>query len=43
MLKESNRDKMMKKINVQREVECCQKYEKIEDLCPCVGVTGRSE
>ena len=35
-LKESNGDEVMKYINVQREVEYCQKNEKIEDLCPRV-------
>ena len=41
MLKESNRDKVMKNINVQREVEYCQKYEKIEDLSPHVCTSIR--
>ena len=40
-LKESNRDEMMKDINIQREVEYCQKNEKIEDLCPRVCTSIR--
>ena len=31
----------MKNINVQRKVEYCQKYEKIEDLCPWVCTSVR--
>ena len=44
MLKESNCDQMMKNINVQREVEYWQKYEKIEDLSPhvCMSVRERN-
>ena len=41
MLKELNRDEMMKNIDVQREVDHYQKYEKIEDLCPCVCTSIR--
>ena len=41
MLKESNCNKMMKNVNVQRKVEYCQKYEKIEDLCPHVCMSVR--
>ena len=41
MSKESNRDEMMKDINVQREIEYCQNYEKIEELCPRVGTSVR--
>ena len=44
MLKESNGDQMMKDINVQCEVEYCQEYELIEDLCPpvCTSVRERN-
>ena len=44
MLKESNRDEMMKNVNVQREVEYCQNNEKIEDLCPrvCTSIRERN-
>ena len=31
----------MKNINVQHKAEYCQKYEKIEDLCPCVSTSIR--
>ena len=41
MLKESNCDKVMKNVNIQREVEYCQKNEKIEDLCPHVCMSIR--
>ena len=34
---------MMKNVNVQREVEYCQKYEKIEDLCPRVCTSIREQ
>ena len=41
MLKESNRDEMMKNKNVQCEVEYCQNNEKIEDLSPRVSTSIR--
>ena len=41
ILKESNRDEMMKNINVQCKVEYCQKNEKIEELYPQVCTSVR--
>ena len=45
LLKESNVYDVMKNINVQREVEYRQIYEKIEERCPrvCTSVRERKD
>ena len=40
-LKELNCDEMMKNINIQNEIDYCQNYEKIEDLCPHICMSIR--